>query len=70
MSKPVLEPAAQAFADATANPPYLFELSPEQGRKAVDAAQSPQLDVPGTPPSAGRRTHAPGRRTKTVSPPR
>jgi hypothetical protein len=23
MSKPVLEPAAQEFADATANPPYL-----------------------------------------------
>ena len=23
--KPVLEPAAQEFADATANPPYLFD---------------------------------------------
>ena len=25
----VLEPAAQQFADATANPPYLFDLGPE-----------------------------------------
>ena len=30
---PVLEPAAQEFADATANPPYLFDLSIEDGRK-------------------------------------
>ncbi|GGS62986.1 esterase [Planobispora rosea] len=48
MSKPVLEAAAQAFADATANPPYLFQLPVEDGRKAVDEAQSPELDVPGT----------------------
>ena len=48
MSKPVLEDAAQAFADATANPPYLFQLPVEDGRKAVDEAQSPELDVPGT----------------------
>ncbi|MGV9308752.1 MULTISPECIES: alpha/beta hydrolase [unclassified Nonomuraea] len=48
MSKPVLEPAAQAFADATANPPYLFELPPEEGRKAVDQVQSPEIEVPGT----------------------
>ena len=32
-TKPVLEPAAQAFADATANPPYLFDLGPEKGRE-------------------------------------
>ncbi|RKR92219.1 acetyl esterase/lipase [Micromonospora pisi] len=48
MSKPVLEPAAQAFADATANPPYLFDLGPINGRKAVDEVQSPQVPVPGT----------------------
>ncbi|MFD8308694.1 esterase, partial [Streptomyces sp. NPDC059690] len=34
--KPVLEPAAQAFVEATANPPYLFDLPPAEGRKAVD----------------------------------
>jgi acetyl esterase len=37
--KPVLEPAAQAFVEATANPPYLFDLGPEQGRKTVEAVQ-------------------------------
>ncbi|MET7687475.1 alpha/beta hydrolase [Streptomyces sp. NPDC005483] len=37
---PVLEPAAQAFAEATANPPYLFDLGPVDGRKTVDEVQS------------------------------
>jgi acetyl esterase len=46
--KPVLEPAAQAFADATANPPYLFDLDPAVGRKTVDEVQSPEREVPGT----------------------
>lgn len=36
----MLEPAAAAFAEATANPPYLFELAPADGRKAVDEVQS------------------------------
>ena len=27
----VLEPAAQEFADATANPPYLYDLGPIRG---------------------------------------
>jgi hypothetical protein len=31
----VLEPAAKAFAEATANPPYLFDLGPVEGRKTV-----------------------------------
>ncbi len=43
---PVLEPAAQAFADATANPPYLFELTPDEGRAAVDEVQSGDVDLP------------------------
>ncbi|QMU77998.1 alpha/beta hydrolase [Streptacidiphilus sp. PB12-B1b] len=37
---PVLETAAAEFAAATANPPFLFDLGPEEGRKAVDAVQS------------------------------
>jgi acetyl esterase/lipase len=45
---PVLEPAAQAFAEATANPPYLFDLGPTDGRKVVDDVQSPETAVPGT----------------------
>jgi hypothetical protein len=35
----VLEDAAQAFVEATANPPYLFDLPVEEGRKTVDTAQ-------------------------------
>jgi acetyl esterase len=47
----VLEPAAQEFADATANPPYLPDLGPIEGRKTVDEVQSgegvqmPDVDV-------------------------
>ncbi|MGV9708546.1 alpha/beta hydrolase [Streptomyces sp. NPDC003483] len=37
---PVLEPAAAAFVEATANPPYLFDLAPAEGRKAVDEVQA------------------------------
>ncbi|MET9658684.1 alpha/beta hydrolase [Streptomyces sp. NPDC006510] len=44
--QPVLEPAAAAFAEATANPPYLFDLPPAEGRKAVDEVQSGETDKP------------------------
>jgi acetyl esterase len=42
----VLEPAAQDFADATANPPYLFDLGPDKGRETVDEVQSGEIDRP------------------------
>ncbi|MFS8204044.1 alpha/beta hydrolase [Streptomyces sp. CWNU-52B] len=45
-SRPVLEPAAAAFAEATANPPYLFDLGPVEGRKAVDEVQSGESGGP------------------------
>ena len=48
MRKPVLEPAAQAFADANANPPFLFDLGPIEGRKVLDDVQTPEIEVPGT----------------------
>jgi acetyl esterase/lipase len=44
--RPVLEPAAQAFVEATANPPYLFDLAPAEGRKAVDEVQSGEITEP------------------------
>ncbi|MFI9610473.1 alpha/beta hydrolase [Streptomyces sp. NPDC052023] len=44
--QPVLEPAAAAFAEATANPPYLFELPPAEGRKGVDEVQSGEIEKP------------------------
>ncbi|MFJ6393359.1 alpha/beta hydrolase [Streptomyces sp. NPDC091972] len=48
MSRPVLEASAQAFADATSKPPYLFDLGPVEGRKVVDEVQSPEPVVPAT----------------------
>ncbi|MCX5097005.1 alpha/beta hydrolase [Streptomyces sp. NBC_00365] len=44
--QPVLEPAAAAFTAATANPPYLFDLAPAEGRKAVDEVQSGEIEMP------------------------
>ncbi|MEU0883170.1 alpha/beta hydrolase [Lentzea sp. NPDC005914] len=46
MKRPVLEPAAAEFAAATAQPPFLFEIAPEEGRKAVDEVQSSAIDKP------------------------
>jgi acetyl esterase len=42
----VLEPAAQAFADATANPPFLYDLPVAEGRKTVDETQAGDIDKP------------------------
>ena len=42
----VLEPAAQGFADATADPPYLFDLGPVEGRRTVDGLQSGEVEKP------------------------
>ncbi|MEY9942991.1 alpha/beta hydrolase [Kitasatospora sp. GAS1066B] len=44
--QPVLETAAQAFAQATAEPPFLFDLAPAEGRKAVDEVQSGPVELP------------------------
>ncbi|MEU9213755.1 alpha/beta hydrolase [Streptomyces sp. NPDC048415] len=44
--QPVLEPAAAAFVAATANPPYLFDLGPVEGRKAVEEVQSGDIETP------------------------
>jgi acetyl esterase/lipase len=57
-TKPVLEPAAQKFADATAEPPYLFDLGPEKGRETVDEVQSgeiarPEVDISDTTVTGG-----------------
>ncbi|WP_416417505.1 alpha/beta hydrolase [Paenarthrobacter aromaticivorans] len=41
-----LEPAAQEFVDATSEPPFLFQLPPEEGRKAVDGVQDSPIDKP------------------------
>ncbi|MEV0386278.1 alpha/beta hydrolase [Nonomuraea sp. NPDC050643] len=57
MTKPTLEPAAQAFADATANPPYLHGMPLKAGRLALAEVQHPDIRVPGVirQPIAGTR---------------
>ena len=40
MQKHTLEPAARAFADATAQPPFLYELGPDGARKVLDDLQA------------------------------
>ena len=44
--KPVLEPAAQDFADANANPPQLYDLPVDKGRKIVDSVQDGDIPAP------------------------
>ena len=49
--EPVLEGPAQAFADANSTPPFLYQLTPEQGRKIAETVQTdptptlPEADV-------------------------
>lgn len=44
--KPVLEPEAAEFCKATDTPPFLYQLPPAEGRKAVDEVQSGDVDKP------------------------
>ena len=44
MSKPILETAAQKFADATSTPPFLYELGAEGARKVLDDVQAAPID--------------------------
>ncbi len=40
LARVVLEPASQAFVEATANPPFLYELTPAEARKVLDDVQA------------------------------
>src|SRR3954454_12058457 len=40
----VLEPASQALAEATAGPPFLYELSPAKARAVLDELQAAPID--------------------------
>jgi acetyl esterase/lipase len=42
----VLEPASQALAEATAGPPFLYELSPAEARAVLDELQAAPIDKP------------------------
>lgn len=46
MSNHTLEPEAQAMADATAQPPYFYEMTPEQARKVLADVQAAPIDMP------------------------
>ena len=45
MTRVVLEPAAQKFADRAAQPPYLHDLGPSKGRTTVDDVQSDKIKM-------------------------
>ncbi|MCD9594597.1 MULTISPECIES: alpha/beta hydrolase [Streptomyces] len=45
-ARPVLEPAAAAFAEAAAKPPYPYQMTPAEGRRALDEAQSGEMPKP------------------------
>ena len=40
----VLEPASQAFVEATAEPPFLYELTPAEARKVLDDVHAAPID--------------------------
>jgi acetyl esterase/lipase len=44
MKPHVLESEAQAFAEATSHPPFLYELGPEGARKVLDDVQAAPID--------------------------
>ena len=46
MSQHFLEPAAQDFADATAKPPFPYELGPDGARKVLDDVQAAPIAKP------------------------
>ncbi|MGY6656755.1 alpha/beta hydrolase [Amycolatopsis sp. TRM77291] len=60
-----LEPAAQAFVEATATPPFLFQLPPAEGRKAVDEVQGGDVELPAADVES---THVDGVEVRIVRP--
>ncbi|GCD99189.1 alpha/beta hydrolase [Embleya hyalina] len=46
MNDPILESAARALAEATANPPFLYELGAEGARKVLDDLQAAPIEKP------------------------
>src|SRR5689334_25109897 len=62
----VLETDAQAFADATAKPPFLFQLPPAEGRQAVDEVQT--TDYPKLPVDEEWITAADGTKARIIKP--
>jgi acetyl esterase len=40
----VLEPESEDFVEATAKPPFLYELTPAEARKVLDDVQAAPID--------------------------
>ena len=60
----VLETAAQQFADATSQPPLIYQLSPDKARDVLEDVQrsrstSPPLTSRTSPSPAGRTDRSP-----------
>ena len=71
-SEVVLEPAAQAFAEATAAPPFLYELTPDEARAVLDDVQAAPIaklpvDEVDHRPRRRRRRPRPDRATRGCS---
>ena len=66
----VLEPASQAFVEATAKPPFLYQLTPAEARKVLDDVQAAPI---GKPPVEARWVTVPAGtgdvRVRIVRPP-
>ena len=72
----VLEPASQAFVEATASPPFLYELTPDEARKVLDDVQAAPIargprtgwpsEGPGSAATRDNPTSSPGRVTTHV----
>lgn len=46
MTKHLLETAAQGIADATSQPPFLYQLGPDGARKVLDDIQAAPIEMP------------------------
>jgi hypothetical protein len=60
----VLEPESQAFVEATSKPPFVYELTPAEGRKVFDDVQAAPIDkLPVAPRLRSIQKARRGRRT-------
>ncbi len=66
----VLEPASQAFVDATSTSPFIYELSPSEARKVLDDVQAEPIEkLPVDERWITVRAHVGDMRVRIVTPP-
>ena len=64
----VLEPASQAFVEATAEPPFLYELTPAEARAVLDDVQAAPIDKLAGPRALDHRAGRGRRRARAHRP--